>query len=68
MTLIAPVRTFVREHPRLASWLVMSVGMIVLFLIAARGRGLSPLQLANLSIICVGVAGLCAWIIGWEAR
>jgi thiamine transporter ThiT len=62
------LRAWVRDHPRLASWLVLSLGMIALFLIAARGKGLTAGQLINLCLICVGVAGLCAWIIGWEAE
>ena len=44
------LRAFVQKHPRLASWAVLALGMIVLFLIG------------------VGVAGLCAWIIGWEPQ
>jgi len=62
------LRAFVQEHPRLASWAVLALGMITLFLIAARGKGLTPMQLVNLCLICVGVAGLCAWIIGWETK
>lgn len=61
------LRAWVQEHPRLASWVVLAMGMIVLFLIGARGKGLTPMQLVSLCLLCVGVAGLCAWIIGWEA-
>ncbi len=61
-------KTLFQGHPRLASWLVLSVGMVILFLVAARGKGLTPGQLAALSALCVGVAGLCAWIIGWGAE
>jgi hypothetical protein len=60
------LKTFFREHPRLASWLVLAVGMTALFLLAARGQGMSGRQLAMLSLATIGVAGLCAWIVGWE--
>ncbi len=62
------VRQFLGAHPRLAMWLALAVGMEILFLIAARGQGLTAGQLASLAVIVVGVAGLCAWIIGWETE
>lgn len=53
-------------HPRLAAWIVLSVGMIVLLVIEARDVGLLPGQWIALIAACVVVAGLCIWIISWE--
>lgn len=57
---------FFRQHPRLASWLVLSLGMVVMLLIAARDKGLAPVQLVWMLLATVGLAGACAWIISWE--
>jgi len=54
------------RRPRLAAWLVLSVGMVALLVIEARDVGLLPTQWAALVIACVLVAGACVWIISWE--
>lgn len=54
------------RHPRLAAWLVLSVGMIGLITFEGRNVGLLARQWAALWIACVVVAGLCVWIISWE--
>ena len=59
-------RAFFDRHPRLATWLVLAVGMVILLLWAARGKGLEPGQLAWLVLSCIGLAGACAGIISWE--
>lgn len=55
-----------RVHPRLAAWIVLSVGMIVILLIEAANVGLLPGQVIALMAACVLVAGACVWIIAWE--
>lgn len=64
---MSALRTFLRNHPRLASWIALSIGMIALFMWGAKGKGLTGGQLLGLCAMCVVVAGLCAWIIGWES-
>ncbi len=54
------------HHPRLAAWIVLSVGMVVLLVIEARDVGLLATQWAALVAACVLVAGACVWIISWE--
>ena len=54
------------RHPRLAAWLVLSIGMIGLITFEGRNVGLLARQWAALWIACVVVAGLCIWIISWE--
>jgi hypothetical protein len=40
--------------------------MVLMLLWAARDVGLLPRQLAALVVSTILLAGLCAWIIGWE--
>jgi hypothetical protein len=54
------------RHPRVAAWIVLSVGMVVLLIIEARDVGLLATQWVALVAACVLVAGLCVWIISWE--
>jgi hypothetical protein len=62
---LAPVQWAMR-HPRLAAWLVLSLGMVVLLLNAARDVGLLPTQWLALIVAAILVAGACVWIISWE--
>lgn len=57
---------WLQTHPRWTSWLVLALGMVVIFLVAAQDKGLTPGQLAGMSIACILLAGLCVWIVGWE--
>lgn len=59
------LKCFFREHPRLSSWAVLSVGMIILLVLMAPGT-LSVGQLLRLAVACIALAGACAWIISWE--
>lgn len=54
------------RHPRLAAWIVLSVGMVILLIIEARDVGLLATQWVALIVACVLVAGVCVWIISWE--
>lgn len=60
------VRRFFTEHPRLAAWFVLAVGMVAILAWSARDVGLLPGQWAALIVATIGLAGLCIWIIGWE--
>jgi hypothetical protein len=53
-------------HPRLAAWIVLSLGMVILLMIEARDVGLLPLQWVALLGTAVLVAGACVWIVSWE--
>ncbi len=53
-------------HPRIAAWIVLSVGMVILMIIAAREVGLLPTQWFALISACVLVSGACIWIVSWE--
>lgn len=60
------IRRIWHGHPRLASWALLAVGMVVIVVIAARDVGFRPGQWAALIVATVALAGLCVWIIGWE--
>lgn len=59
-------KRFFNEHPRLAAWAVLAVGMVLILIWSARDVGLLPGQWAALIVTTIGLAGLCIWIIGWE--
>ncbi len=63
---MSAVKQFVVQHPRLAAWLVLAVGMVIILTWSARDVGLLPGQWAALIAATIGLAGLCVWIIGWE--
>ncbi len=62
---LPPVR-WAAVHPRLAAWIVLSLGMVILLFIEARDVGLLPGQWVALIVACVLVAGACIWIVSWE--
>lgn len=62
---VPPIQWAMR-HPRLAAWIVLSVGMVALLAIEARDVGLLPGQWLALMAAAVLVAGACVWIISWE--
>lgn len=53
-------------HPRIAAWMVLSVGMVVLLVIEARNVGLTLTNWISLIVATVLVAGACIWIVSWE--
>ena len=60
------VREWAGRHPRLAMWAVLAVGMVVILIWSAWDVGLLPGQWAAMIGAVILLAGLCAWIIGWE--
>jgi hypothetical protein len=54
------------EHPVLANWIILAVGMVVILYFSARHVGFLPQQWAALVGATIVLAGLCAWIINWE--
>ncbi len=60
------IKQFVTQHPNLASWIVLSIGMVAILVWSARDVGLLPGQWFALIVATIAVAGLAVWIIGWE--
>ncbi len=63
---VGPVIRFADARPRLAAWIVLSVGIVVLLMIEARDVGLLIGQWLALIVASILVAGLCIWIVTWE--
>lgn len=63
---LGPLVRWSEAHPRLAAWIVLALGMVILLVIEARDVGLLPHQWAALIIATILVAGACVWIISWE--
>lgn len=61
-----PPVIWANTHPRLAAWIVLSVGMIILLVIEAQNVGLLLGQWIALIAAVIFVAGVCIWIISWE--
>lgn len=61
------VQAAYQAHPLLVTWLVLAIGMVAILLWASRDVELLFHQRLILVLATVGLAGLCAWIIGWEA-
>jgi len=60
------LKRFVNEHPQWTSWIVLSIGMVLILVWSARDVGLTAGQWATLILATIAVAGLSVWIIGWE--
>ncbi len=60
------LKQFWSNHPTLANWTLLSVGMVTILLISARDVGFQPSQWLALIAATVTLAGLSAWIISWE--
>jgi hypothetical protein len=58
--------SFADRKPRLAAWIVLSLGIVILLLVEARDVGLLIGQWIALIVASVLVAGLCIWIVTWE--
>lgn len=65
--MLSKLKSFANARPKLASWLFLAVGMVIILIIAAPKDGtLTPGNWAFLILATIGLAGLCAWIISWE--
>ena len=62
---LAPVK-WALIHPRLAAWIVLSVGMVALLVNEARDVGLTTGNWISLVVATVLVAGACIMIVSWE--
>ncbi len=58
---------FAARHPNLLTWALLAAGMLAVLFWSARDVALSAGQAFWLALATVLLAGLCAWIISWEA-
>lgn len=61
-----PGAAWASRHPRLAAWIVLSLGMVAIIVYEARDVGLTAPQWIALTVATVLVAGLCVYIVSWE--
>ena len=60
------LRNMFEARPRLWSWIILALGMVILLLIAAKDVPLELSQRTALVIATIVLAGLCVWIIDLE--
>ncbi|MEM7112991.1 MAG: hypothetical protein AAF614_11205 [Chloroflexota bacterium] len=58
-------KTWIFDHPNLAAWIVLALGMNIILLFEARDVGLEGSQWFWLIVVTTLVAGACVWIISW---
>lgn len=63
---LGPLVNWIDEHPRLAAWIALATGMVILLVLEARDVGLLVGQWAALIVTTILVAGVCVWIISFE--
>ena len=63
---MAQLKEFANQHPNLAAWIALALGMVIMLLIAVRHVGLLPGQILALVVVTVLLPGLCVWIISLE--
>jgi hypothetical protein len=65
--MLVKIKTWASAHPKLAAWVALGIGMVIVLIVAARDVGLTWSQWLFLILATIGLAGLCVWIIGWES-
>jgi len=63
---LTTLKNFAGQHPRIAAWAALAIGMVAILLWSAKDVGLLPTQMLALVVATILLAGLCVWIIGWE--
>jgi hypothetical protein len=62
---MASIRNFAQAHPRLAAWIALAIGMVIILVWSASEVGFTGGQWAALIVTTILLAGACVWIIGW---
>jgi uncharacterized membrane protein SirB2 len=60
------LRQFWQDHPNIASFLLLAVGMLIILYFSARHVGFTATQWLTLGLATVALAALSIWIISWE--
>lgn len=61
------MKAYVDKHPNIGTWVVLSLAFLAALGWSARGVDLAARQWLVLATAAVATAGLCAWILSWEA-
>ena len=54
-----------RDHPNLISFVILTIGMLIILYFSARRVGFTVSQWLVLTAATVALAGLSVWIISW---
>jgi hypothetical protein len=65
--MLSRLKSWADRRPRLAAWIALAIGMVIVLIVAARDVGLLWNQWLFLILATIGLAGLCVWIISWES-
>ena len=60
------IRQLFETHPRLMAWLLLAIGMLIIFLITSANVPFTPVQRLAAAGAIVVLASLCVWIVFWE--
>ena len=60
------IKRLFETHPRLMSWLILAIAMLIILVVATWHISLQPLQRVAMAGATIVLAGLCVWIIYWE--
>jgi len=63
---VGPVIRWADDHPRLAMWIVLGVGMVAILIPESLKVNMEWYQRGVLVIATLLTAGACVWIITWE--
>lgn len=61
------MKAYLDRHPDLATWAILSLAFLAALGWSANGVDLAARQWLVLAAAAVATAGLCAWILSWEA-
>lgn len=61
------MKAYLDRHPDLATWAILSLAFLTALGWSANGVDLAARQWLVLAAAAVATAGLCAWILSWEA-
>ena len=53
------LRNWIKQHPMLTAWVVLSIGMVVILLYTSKDVDLLPSQRLALVLATIGLAGAC---------
>ena len=63
---LSKIADVVLDHPYLAGWIVLAIGMNAILLWTSGDAHLLPHQTVFLVLVTVALAGACVWIVSWD--
>ncbi|HID34904.1 MAG TPA: hypothetical protein EYP25_10150 [Anaerolineae bacterium] len=59
------LKRFWHDHPNIASFILLAIGMLIILYVSARHVGFTPMQWLALALATLALAALSVWIISW---